>query len=208
VVYKKVTSFASLDENGELIVDTNGSAIPFMAEFAEGKFGGNVSGVTGTFSGVLTAEAVDAVSNLTIAGNSVAKTTSVTATRSPPSGHFPEDASYKIMTANVVVPNEDTNGGKALINVYLLSKNNNNDRDQNNFASEFYLTLNGVEVWRDAAQRLGTLNALPNDMNIQLILDYSSGHNNLRLWVFTDDGANTPDAYAQNISMTIDYIRK
>ena len=46
-----------------------------MAEFNDATFAGDVSGLDGTFSGTLTAQAINAANNINIAGNSVARTT-------------------------------------------------------------------------------------------------------------------------------------
>ncbi|WP_345195510.1 hypothetical protein, partial [Kistimonas scapharcae] len=45
----------------------------FDAEITDGTFAGDVSALEGTFQGTLTADAVDAAKNLTIAGRSVAR---------------------------------------------------------------------------------------------------------------------------------------
>ncbi|MCW7556482.1 hypothetical protein NX722_28370 [Endozoicomonas gorgoniicola] len=45
----------------------------YQAEFNDATFSGDVSSLTGTFRGTLTADAINAVKNVTIAGNSVAR---------------------------------------------------------------------------------------------------------------------------------------
>ena len=47
----------------------------FMAELNDVTFGGDISAMEGTFSGTLTANAIDAAGNLNLAGESVARTT-------------------------------------------------------------------------------------------------------------------------------------
>lgn len=71
----KVANIIPKDASGNpFLFDEDGKPIKFHAEFNDAIFNGNVSGLSGTFSGTLTADAVDAVGNVTIRGESIAIT--------------------------------------------------------------------------------------------------------------------------------------
>lgn len=70
--------------------DEDGNPIKFHAEFNHALFNGSVDALTGTFSGKLTVQAIDAVGNLTIKGEAVASTIAVSIDTKRTSGNDTE----------------------------------------------------------------------------------------------------------------------
>lgn len=110
-----------------------------MAEFNDASFSGDVSGLEGTFSGVLTADAVNAAANINIAGQAVALTTvSYLADRR---GFADGSGWAKVHSCKFYVPLEDLNGGWFTGGVQYRLVDMKGDNDQ--YLMQYRLRLNG-----------------------------------------------------------------
>lgn len=115
------------EDNNPFILDAFGYPVLFHAEFNEGIFRGNVSAMDGTFAGVLTAEAVDAAGNITIAGEA----TAVTVVVLDEAGKWlTEGVANPIATANILVPAGESGIIYALVQYEVYSYGSNDTREQ------------------------------------------------------------------------------
>lgn len=116
----------------------------FQAEFNNAKFNGNVSGMEGTFQGKLTANAIDAVKNLTIAGKAAAITT--VSYKSYVAGIFDDDSIWRTVSdCTFTVPSADQQGGwvTAAIQYQIDDQKRDNDR----FPTEYRILLDGAVIF-------------------------------------------------------------
>lgn len=207
--HKKVNSFAALDENFNLIVDEAGDPVPFMAEFTGGIFkDGSVASSTGTFSGTLTANAVDAADNINIGGAQVAATTSVFRNRKPTSGFFNEGQISNIVNFSLDVPSADTSGGVAIISAFFSLKNNSTSGGQANFLYQLRMKKGNTVVWENGWNNLAAIHTLPEYIYIEQIPTLMPGTHSYNIEIEITDANTNPAAYADEISVVIDYIRK
>jgi hypothetical protein len=115
----------------------------FMAEFNNAIFRGNVSTLYGTFSGTLTAQAINAVKNLNIAGRAAAIT--YVTTRGQAVG-FDDDGQWRtVHSLGFNVPGEDSNGGwvSAAIQYHLVDHKGDNDL----FHTVYRVLLDGNPIY-------------------------------------------------------------
>jgi hypothetical protein len=177
-----------------------------MAEFNDATFAGDVSGLDGTFSGTLTAQAINAANNINIAGNSVARTT--VSTRALSDG-FNDDSIWRSMhSLTFQVPQEDTRGGwmSAAIQYTIGDRKGDNDR----FMMEMRIRLNGLVLYtspvsfpfggfytnfRDMYHEVSAFISEPG--NYQLSVDFR--------W---HDYPTNMYAFFTNTVIRVDYIRK
>lgn len=100
----------------------------FQAEFNNAIFNGNVSAMEGTFDGTLTANAIDAVKNLTIAGQATAITT--VSHVAYVANIFDDDSVWRsVHTLTFQTPSNDLDGGwvTAGIQYYINDQRQDND---------------------------------------------------------------------------------
>jgi len=115
-----------------------------MAEFNDATFAGDVSGLDGTFSGTLTARAINAANNINIAGNSVARTT--VSTRDI-SNSFDDDSVWRsVHQHTVLVPSEDTQGGW-LNTAIQYSVYDRKGRENHHFPAQLRFRINGLVIY-------------------------------------------------------------
>lgn len=115
-----------------------------MAEFNDATFAGDVSGLDGTFSGTLTAQAINAANNINIAGNSVARTT--VSTRAI-SNSFNDDSVWRTVHSHTIrVPEEDINGGW-IANSIQYECYDRKGRENWHFAAQFRFRINGLVIY-------------------------------------------------------------
>ena len=128
-----------------------------MAELNDVTFGGSVSSLEGTFSGTLTADAINAAGNLNIAGESVARTTvSYRPLSNPLLNGFRDDSVYRsVHEATIRVPNDDYNGGNfSCIMQYTIS---DQKYDNDWFPCRYRILLNGVVLFQSKTMLFGAL---------------------------------------------------
>lgn len=115
-----------------------------MAEFNDATFAGDVSGLDGTFSGTLTARAINAANNINIAGNAVATTTISTRAKS---NQFNDDSVWRSVHSHVVrVPEQDVNGGWISTSVQY-SVYDRKGSENWHFPAQLRLRINGFVVY-------------------------------------------------------------
>ena len=177
----------------------------FMAELNDATFGGNISSLEGTFSGVLTADAVNATANLNIAGQSVARTT--ISTRSSNAG-FDDDGRWRsIHSINFLVPNSDEKGGWFICSVRYNMSDHKGDNDL--FPCRYRMLVNGVVLYTSGTMPLGFLYR-----HIQYSFLEVSGHvstpgtKNVDIQFAVDDMDTNMYIRFADIVMKVDYIRK
>lgn len=202
--HKKVSSFAAYDENGQLYMD-GGNPIAFMAEFNDGIFRGDIGALDGTFSGVLTANAVDAVQNININGNAVAISAAGAITRYPTTGYCPEGQTATVFSFSFNIPDTD---GVALLRVALTLHNGDNDNSQKYFDYRQTLDLNGVTLYDSTLLPLIDSYYAPQRFIFETVLPVTVGNNMLSFYHYTTSDATTPYPYYQNISYSMDFVRK
>lgn len=114
-----------------------------MAEFNDATFAGDVSGLDGTFTGTLTAQAVNAANNINIRGNSVAQT--AVTTKASATG-FNDDSIWRsVHSLTFTVPDEDIYGGwlSAAIQYSVLDSKG----DNHFFYMEMRIRINGLIIY-------------------------------------------------------------
>ena len=125
----------------------------YYAEFNNGTFTGDITGTNGAFRGTLTAEAVDAVKNLTIKGQSVAITES---SYLDDTGYrWDDDGRYRdVHSVSVLTPPDDDEGG--FYRVLFQFKTIDGKGDNANFRCQFCILLDSMIVWEsiEAHQRM------------------------------------------------------
>lgn len=112
----------------------------FQAEFNNALFNGDVSGMEGTFKGKLTANAIDAVKNLTIAGRAAAITT---VSYVPYVANiFDDDSVWRtVHSLTFQVPVSDTEGGWVTAGIQYFINDQRYDND--GFQTEYRLLVDG-----------------------------------------------------------------
>lgn len=138
--HKKVGTITLEYDRGDGVVVSEA----FQAEFNNAIFNGNVSAMEGTFDGALTANAIDAVKNLTIAGRATAITTVSYIGYVP--DIFDDDSVWRsVHTLSFQVPSSDLQGGwvTAGIQYYINDQRQDNDR----FQTEYRILIDGQVVF-------------------------------------------------------------
>lgn len=136
MVPKKVGSITLEYDRGDGVIVSEA----FDAEFNNAIFRGNISGMTGTFKGRLTANTLNAVSNLNVRGKAVAITTAVYV--GTLQGIFDDDAIYRsILNINFVVPAADLSGGAYW--AALTYDIADNKSDNNYFLCQYRILVDG-----------------------------------------------------------------
>lgn len=119
----------------------------YFAEFNNGTFSGDISGCDGVFSGTLTADAINAVDNITIAGKSVAVTE--TAYVADTGLIWTDDGVYRdVIKIAIVTPPGDDKGG--IYKVLFQFKTIDGKDDNQYFNCQFKITMDSVNVWESA----------------------------------------------------------
>lgn len=138
--HKKVGTITLEYDRGDGVVVSEA----FQAEFNNAIFNGNVSAMEGTFDGTLTAGAVDAVKNLTIAGRATAITT--VSTVGYVANIFDDDSIWRsVHTLTFQVPSTDTAGGWVTAGIQYMINDQRQDND--NFLTEYRIRLDGQVIF-------------------------------------------------------------
>lgn len=116
----------------------------FDAEITDGTFAGDVSSLEGTFQGSLTADAVDAAKNLTIAGRSVARSWAFYVASKGPAG-FDDDFPFTDVVSHTFYIPE---GEEGFVNIFNQYRIDDTKRDNDNFPTRFRLVLNGQVIYQ------------------------------------------------------------
>lgn len=137
-----------------------------MAELNDASFSGDVSALEGTFSGTLTAKAINAANNINIAGNSVAMTT--VSTRAI-SNSFNDDSVWRSVHAHtIVVPEEDINGGWLSTSIQY-SVYDRKGSENHHFPGEIRFRVNGLVIYSTGWMSLGNLYQVYGHMYTELV---------------------------------------
>ena len=177
----------------------------FMAELNDATFGGNISSLEGTFSGVLTADAVNAAANLNIAGQSVARTTISTLALS---ANFKDDSIYRsIHSINFIVPNSDESGGWFICSVRYDMSDLKEDNDY--FPCRYRMLVNGEVLYTSGTMPLGNLYRHIRYSFLEVSGRVSTpGTKNVDIQLAVDDLNTNMYIRFSDIVMKVDYIRK
>lgn len=177
----------------------------FMAELNDATFGGNISSLEGTFSGVLTADAVNAAANLNIAGQSVARTTISTLASN---SNFDDDSRWRsIHSVNFIVPNSDEGGGWFVCNVRYNMSDHKGDNDH--FPCRYRMLVNGKVLYTSGTMLLGTLYRYIKYSFLEVSGHVSTtGTKNIDIQFAVDDRNTNMYIRFTDIVMKVDYIRK
>ncbi|OQX35584.1 MAG: hypothetical protein B0D91_10565 [Oceanospirillales bacterium LUC14_002_19_P2] len=116
----------------------------FDAEITDGTFAGDVSSLEGTFQGSLTADALDAAKNLTIAGRSVARSWAFYVASKGPAG-FDDDFPFTDVVSHTFYIPE---GEEGFVNIFNQYRIDDTKRDNDNFPTRFRLVLNGQVIYQ------------------------------------------------------------
>ena len=139
-MHKKVGTITLEYDRGDGVVVSEA----FQAEFNNAIFNGDISSLEGTFSGKLTANAINAVKNFNIAGRATAIT--YVSTRSRVVGIFDDDNIWReVHGITFEVPPQDTQGGWVAVGIqYTID-----DQRQDNFwfPCQYQILLDGVSVY-------------------------------------------------------------
>lgn len=116
----------------------------FQGELNNAIFNGNVSGMYGTFQGSLTANAINAVNNITLAGKSTAITT--VGYVSYVAGGFNDDAVWRAVSQLAFdVPSVDQFGGWVSTSFQYRISDSRGDNDL--FLTKYRIVIDGVVIW-------------------------------------------------------------
>lgn len=145
---KKVGSITLEYDRGDGVIESQA----FDAEFQNALITGDISALTGTFDGKLDANAVNAVSNLNIAGKAVATTDVRTrAVASPESHGFNDDGVYRsLMDAAIEVP-QGMNGAWAAVTMQYGVKDNKGS-ENGGFPCQYRILVDGVAYFTSAVE--------------------------------------------------------
>lgn len=200
--HKKVDTFAAKDEDGNWIVDGGSVLIPFMAEFNNGYIAGDVSAMNGTFSGVLTANAIDAADRINIAGSSVSVDVYVTKTRYPTSGYLLENTNQTVLTLVINAPES----GEGLLSIIGEFNQDDTDDSAYNFYNTLKVTHNTATIY-ESLWRM-QLELASADIDLRLGVALTTGTNTFVFTHYTGSGTTTPFGYYQYLTAAIRLIRK
>lgn len=140
-MHKKVGTITLEYDRGDGVIVSDA----FQAEFNNAIFRGKLDGVGGIFSGTLTANAIDAVSNLNIAGGSTAITT---ISEVPYVVGFDDDEIWRNVHAHsFYVPPEDTSGGWAYCSIQYLLSNTHNSGNKVGWGTQYRVLFNGSVIF-------------------------------------------------------------
>lgn len=116
----------------------------FQGELNNAIFNGNVSGMYGTFQGSLTANAVNAVRNLTLAGKSTAVTT--VGYVSYVGGIFNDDSIWRVVSQLAFdVPSADQSGGWVTAGIQYRIGDEGGYNEM--FPTQYRIVMDGVVIW-------------------------------------------------------------
>jgi len=177
----------------------------FMAEFNDASFSGNISALEGTFSGKLTADAVNAAANINIAGQSVARTTiSVLADRR---GFSDGDGWASVHSVNFVVPNSDEQGGWFTCGIQYAITDEKWDND--NYRLQYRIVINGVALYNSPWLVFGDFYRMIKDLYHEVSgVVTTPGVKNIDLqYQFAEQPTNVYPVFT-NTTFRVDYIRK
>lgn len=176
-----------------------------MAEINTGSFGGDISAMEGTFSGTLTAQAIDAAANINIAGNSVARTTISTLGRKD---GFNDNGYWRSIHSIVTtVPSDDVNGG--WYNCSMRFSMADLKDDNGNFDARYRIVVNGVPIYTSERVILRSMyEGIKNaQIDIQGYFDKQGRYEiDLQLVVYPLD--TNMYIYFTGIAFRLDYMRK
>lgn len=183
----------------------------FMAEFNDATFSGNVSAMEGTFSGKLTAQAVNAAMNLNIAGQSVARTTvSRLALRNRYTGgsRFQDGDPYaSIHSINFIVPNDDVYGGWFTCGIQYELTDWKGDNDQ--YECQYRILLDGVSLYTSPWGNFGAMYRYTRNFYHEIVGRVNSrGTHNVDIQIRFEELFGQVYPEWRNIVLRVDYIRK
>lgn len=143
--YKKVGTITLEYDPGDGSIRSDA----FQAEFNNAFFNGRIEAESGTFSGKFTANAINVVKNLTIAGGSAAVTTITfrADVHKGEGGLGQDDGVFRsVIQQSYTVPSNDLSGGWLYISVqYHLTNTRHSDQDRKNiWPTSTRLLVNGV----------------------------------------------------------------
>lgn len=176
-----------------------------MGELNDASFSGNIEAMEGTFSGTLTADAIDAAANINIAGQSVARTT--ISTRSSNSD-FDDNGYWTSMhLINFVIPNDDEEGG--WISALLQYKVEDLKDDNAHFVMEYRIVVDGQVFFRSALMFFGSWYGAMRYPYHEICgyIDTPGTHTIDVQYIFYDEDTNVYPLFT-NMVFKVDYIRK
>ena len=174
----------------------------FNGEFNNARFGGDITSLEGTFSGVLTADAVDAVKNLTIAGRSVARTW---VAEIPEKTGFDDDSVYRdVVRIICAVPAHER--GTLLVTCQYDIDDGKWDND--GFPCRHRVIVNDKTLYTSTTQPFGNFYRQEKRI-LHVVSGAAAGGNNVVAvqWAW-DNIATNMYAIFRNIRIRADFIKK
>ncbi|MGH1374433.1 MAG: hypothetical protein ACRBBW_20520 [Cellvibrionaceae bacterium] len=176
----------------------------FQSEFNDAFFAGDVSNLGGTFAGVLTAQAVNAVKTMNLAGNAVAVSQTAKVSRYPSSGALPEDTTRTLLSFSINVPSTHI----AIVQYEGTLENSDNDDSQYNFTYDRKIFHNGAEVGAVVGRPLGGVWVAPKRETYRFARVLTPGINSFAITHWTSPGATTPYGYYKDLILSVLYFKK
>ena len=177
----------------------------YLAEFNNGTFDGDITGTDGVFSGTLTADAVNAVDNITIAGSSVAVTES--AFLADTGLRWNDDAIYRdVHKINILTPPKDREGG--IFRVLFQFQTIDGKDDNAHFDCQFRILHNTTTVWESgiAPQRIYQYAGQYFSFLVSGAMTFGLHTFSLQYRIFPSPTNAYPRFY--NVRVVLDYVRK
>ena len=177
----------------------------YYAEFNDGTFSGDISGSDGVFSGTLTADAINAVDNITLAGKSVAVTQ--TAYLADSGYRWNDDAIYRdVHRIAILTPPKDRKGGT--FRVVFQFKTIDGRGDNAHFDCQFRILHNTAIAWESGKAPQAIYQYAGQYFSFIVLGNMTYGHHtfSLQYRIFPRPTNAYPRFY--NVRIVLDYIRK
>ena len=175
----------------------------FQGEFNNAIFRGDVSAMEGIFEGELSADSIDIVGNLNIAGRAAAITT--VSTGSQVGGHDDDSVWRNVHAISFVVPPEDLSGGVFSTSVqYELI----NTGDSDAFPATARILLDGVPIWTGWTVWFSKYYASIRSFYHEVCGEVGPGTHTVTFQFKFDSAPTNPYPYFANIVFRNDYVRK
>lgn len=202
-MHKKVGTITLEYDRGDGVVMSEA----FQGEFNNAIFNGDVSAMEGTFSGTLTANAINAVKNINIAGKTAALT--YVSSRDRVVGIFDDDSIWReVHGLTFQIPASDTSGGWVSAGIQYDIDDQRDDNDQ--FPCQYRVLVDGAIVWTSpGSAKFGYFYRKVKTFFHEIVKRVSSpGYHTISLqYRWHDYNTNCyPDF--RNIVIRADYIRK
>ena len=178
----------------------------FDAEITDGTFAGDVSALEGTFQGTLTADAVDAAKNLTIAGRSVARSWAFYIASKGPAGFDDTDAyNNPVFEYQFYIPE----GEEGILNIYCQYLIDDTRGDNDAFPTMYWIYLNGQTISQAKGyQRFGYYYRHQKLMYHSATATATAGYNTLVLFYDWQDISTNVYPQFRDVITRVDFIKK